>query len=193
MIAFGETPTMTMEAFLHWEPPERADHRWHLVEGEPVCMPPGSVDHGALLAQATMLIGNHLQAGQSECRAIVFPAIVPRISASLNLRVPDLGVTCAPPRGEHVVSNAVLLLEILSPSNEQVVRSNVWTYATIPSVTEILLLHSTRIEAEILRRDAAGAWPEAPEVISGDGELHLASIDFQVKLSDLYATTSMAR
>ena len=74
--------------------------------------------------------------------------------ANENFRVPDLGVTCAPPSREVMVSEPVLLIEILSPSNERENRANVWTYTTIPSVQEILL-----VRERLHRRDAAQAPP----------------------------------
>ena len=53
------------------------------------------------------------------------PGIVPRVPANRNYRIPDLGVTCAPPENGLMVPNAVLLIEILSPSNEAETRSNI--------------------------------------------------------------------
>jgi Uma2 family endonuclease len=50
---------------------------------------------------------------------------VPRVRANRNYRIPDLGVTCAPPENGLMVPNAVLLIEILSPSNEAETRSNI--------------------------------------------------------------------
>ena len=46
----------------------------------------------------------------------------------------------------------VFLLEILSPTNEQDTRDNVWAYMTIPSVQQILLVDSTAVRGEMLRR-----------------------------------------
>ena len=54
---------------------------------------------------------------------------------------------------EYDASDPVLLVEILSPSNRAETWTNVWAYTTIPSVREILVLHSLRIRAELLRRD----------------------------------------
>jgi Uma2 family endonuclease len=182
---------MTVDEFLAWEPPERADHRWHLVEGEPVCMAPNRLDHGAIVAQTVCLIGNHLQASRAGRRVLVHPCIVPRVRAAINLRVPDLGVTFAAPHGGHITSEPALLMEVLSPSNKTMTRDNVWTYATIPTVQEILLLASTRIEAELLRRDAAGAWPEEARILRDGEELELASIGFRATLRAFYATTRL--
>jgi Uma2 family endonuclease len=88
-----------------------------------------------------------------------------------------------------------VLVEILSPSNEAETRANIWAYTTImtiPSVQELLVAHSTRIEAELLRRGADGSWPEQPEIIRADGSLSLASIAFTAPLAAIYRTTALA-
>jgi hypothetical protein len=59
-------------------------------------------------------------------------------------------------------------------------------------VTEILAVHSTRIEAELLRRDGAGNWPKEPEIIGPGGTLALRSIGYSVPLAALYRTTVLA-
>src|SRR5271165_1230278 len=96
---------------------------------------------------------------------------------------PDFGVTCAAPSLGLMVPEPVLLVEILSPSNEAEIRANIWAYTTIPSVQELLVVHSTRIKAELLRRGADGSWPEQPEIIRADGSLSLASMAFTVPLA----------
>ncbi len=85
----------------------------------------------------------------------------------------------------------VLLIEILSPSNQAQTWSNVWTYTSIPTVQEILVLHSSRSGAELLRRSADGAWPGRTAEIDS-GELVLTGIGFHVSLSDLYERTGLA-
>ena len=84
------------------------------------------------------MLGNHLLAQGSACRVVIKPEIVPRVRANRNYRVPDLGVTCAPPSRDSMLPEPVLLLEILSASNEAESWANIWTYISIPSVTEIL-------------------------------------------------------
>jgi Uma2 family endonuclease len=130
---------MTVDEFLVWDPDDMTGRRWQLMDGEPVLMAPAAEPHGAIQAELARLLANHLAERASPCRVIAAPGIVPRVRANENFRVPDLGVTCAPPSREVMISEPVLLIEILSPSNEPETRANVWTYTTIPSVQEILL------------------------------------------------------
>lgn len=118
---------------------------------------------------------------------------MPRIHANRNFRIPDLGVTCAPPSGGQILSDPVLLVEILSPSNESETWANVWAYTTIPSVTEILVVRATRIEAELLRRLPDGNWPSEPARCGADATIDLASIGLTLPLAAFYATTTLRR
>ena len=91
-----------------------------------------------------------------------------------------------------MLQEPVLLIEILSPSNESETRSNIWAYTTLPSVREILAVRSTRIEAELLVRGADGTWPAEPEIIGSAGLVTLPSIGFATGLTAFYRTTALA-
>jgi Uma2 family endonuclease len=184
---------MTVDEFLAWDPGDGTGRRWQLVDGEPVAMAPGSDNHSMIQAELSRLIGNHLVGRGSPCRVGTEPGVIPRVRASENWRIPDLGVTCAAPEGTLGLPAPVLLVEILSPSNYAETRANVWAYTTIPSVQEILILHSTAIEAELLRRGSDGTWPEQPDTIGAGGTVDLPSVGFTAPLASLYRTTSLAR
>lgn len=183
---------MTVDEFLVWDADDLTGRRWQLMDGEPVLMAPAAAPRGAIQAELARLLANHLAERGSPCRVIAAPGIVPRVRANENFRVPDLGVTCAPPSREVMVLKPVLLIEILSPSKEPETRANVWTYTTIPSVQEILLVRSTRVEAEVLRRGRDGTWPEQPAIIHPTDVLELTSLDFTASLASLYRTTGLA-
>ena len=85
-----------------------------------------------------------------------------------------------------------MLIEILSPTNVSRTRDNVRAYRTIPSVAKIVVLRSTDIVAEVLRRRADGTWSDDPEVIGVDDELVLASIGFAEPLCAAYRTSGLA-
>ncbi len=62
MIQALRRPLLTVDEFHAWEPPSGLEHRrWELVDGEPVCMAPPGINHGAIQSQAAMLIGMHLR------------------------------------------------------------------------------------------------------------------------------------
>jgi Uma2 family endonuclease len=184
---------MTLIEFLSWDPGDPTGRTWQLIDGEPVAMAPGSETHGAIQGELIGLLRNHLIEQRSPFRVIAEPGIVPRVRADMNYRVPDVGVTCAPPSHGLMVADPVLLVEILSPSNESDTRANIWAYTTIPSVHELVVVHSTRIEAELLGRNADGSWPEQPEIIGAGDTLRLATIEFSTQLAALYRTTALAR
>lgn len=182
---------MTTAEFRGWDAP--GPGRWQLIDGEPIAMAPTSRTHGALQSELGRLIGNHLAAPGNPCTMVTAPGIVPRVRSEQNFRIPDLAVTCTRyDVEEYDVANPVLIIEILSPSNRAETWQNVWSFTTIPSLREILLLSSTEIRADLLRRDQQGNWPADARVIT-DGDLTLDSIGLTLPLGAIYRTTRLAR
>jgi Uma2 family endonuclease len=190
MSALAKLPVfMSAADFLDWEPGDGM--RYELVDGDPRAMAPAGTIHAYLQNELGSLIRNHLREGGAKCQALANPGVVPHLLSAHNIRIPNLGVTCSPlAPGQAALSDPVLLIEILSPSNQAKTWSNVRAYTSIPSVQEILVLHSTRMAAELLRRTPEGGWPEEPEQITGGG-LVLTSIGFEVSMSELYARTGL--
>jgi Uma2 family endonuclease len=166
---------------------------WQLVDGEPVAMAPASRTHAALQGELGVLIRNHLTDAGSLCTLLTAPGVIPRVRANENFRIPDLAVTrTLYETEEYDAANPVLIVEILSPSNRAETWQNVWSYTTIPSLREILILSSTAVRAELLRRGGDGSWPAASMVVE-DGDLTLDSIGLIVPLASIYRTTRLAR
>jgi Uma2 family endonuclease len=185
-------PHMTVAEFLKWEPDERSGALWQLRDGEPEMMAPASDAHGSIQAELSYLITAHFRSNNRPCRAVTAPGVVPEERSEENCLVPDIGITCAPPTGEHLMHEPLVLMEILSPTNVSKTRANVRGYMTIPTVAEIVVLRSTAIAAEILRRAPDGTWPQQPDIINADGDLRLDSIGFTAPLRDAYRTTNLA-
>src|SRR5262245_45641431 len=182
-------PRMTVAEFIEW-PGDDTGGRSQLIDGEVREIPPGSVARGLIHTSINCLVANCLEAANGPYCALIRPSIVPRVRVSLNLRAPALGVAATPYRPDQfVVSDPILLIEILTPDNTTDIWGNVWSYCTIPSVQEIAVVHSTRVLAELLRRGRDGRWPEEPEEIGPDGKLSFASIDLTCPLYDVYAQT----
>jgi Uma2 family endonuclease len=156
-------------------------------------MSPASTTHGFILAQAAARIARHLEAGGGPCRAGVKPPVVPSTYGRHNARVPDLGVTCSPQEpGTWEMNEPVILIEILSPCNERDTRANVWAYLSIPTVRKILLLSSTDLRGEMLRRRPNGTWPGEPDLLGPEDEVRLDAIGFTCPLRAFYATSGLA-
>jgi Uma2 family endonuclease len=184
-------PRMTVGEFLQWEPDDRSGALWQLRDGEPEMMAPASDRHGSIQCELAYLITAHLRERSSACRLVIAPGVVPAERSEDNCLVPDLGVTCAPPTGEHLMREPLVLIEILSPTNVSKTRANIRAYATIPGVQEIVVVHSTAIVAEILRRGADGGWPQQPEILDASNHLRLDSISFAAPLRDAYRTSGL--
>ena len=183
---------MTVADFLDWSG-DGSGRKFQLVDGELRAMSPGSITHGTIQMTLGRLIGNKLVQDEGACRVVSEPAVTTRVRANINMRVPDLGVTCTPDApGQQTLPDPVLLIEILSPGNTADTWNNVWSYTTIPSVREIAVVHSTRPLIELLRRGTDGNWPAEPEEIGPGDTLHLESIAFSCALSEVYLQTHLA-
>lgn len=180
---------MTVPEFLEWDSGDGL--RYELVDGEPHAMAPASSIHAVLQSELGRLLGNHLRQHRPGCRVLTNPGVLPRMLSTYNFRSPDLGVTCsALSLGQPMMPEPILLVEILSPSNQAKTWSNVWTYTSIQSLQEILVLHSTRVAAEILHRTVDGQWPQDTTRITS-GDLVPSAIDFRVPLAEIYAGTGV--
>lgn len=184
-------PLMTVEAFFDW-PGDGTETRYDLYEGEPRAMAPASPVHGLIQANAARLFGNHLAAAGRRCPVMTEAALTPRLGADINLRIPDVVVTCAPlgPK-DRVVAEPLLIVEVMSPSNERVTQGNVWSYSSIPSVREILLLRSDRAQAEVATKDADGVWPVCRRIYLAGSSVTLESIGLTAAVEDFYALTPL--
>ena len=173
---------MTLAEFLRWE--DGTDTRYELLGGCPVAMAPPAIAHGIL----ALRLGARIDAaprsrspcfGQSE-------AGIARPDRNDTCYIADLAVTCTPPeRGQQLLQDPLLIVEILSPGTALHDRqTKVSDYRRIPSVQEILLIDSTSIFAEVLRREG-DRW--MTEILRGpQATLSLASIGLTAAISELY-------
>ena len=187
-----EAARMTVEAFLAL-PGDGTGRIFELVHGEIRAQDAASDAHGSIQQRLGIILGNHIDANRPGCRVVANPGIKPRLLAKWNYRIPELGVTCTPNRADvRETPDPILLVEVLSPTNEADTWSNVPLYATLPSVQEILLVDSSKVEAMLLRRGADGNWPQEPQTIGAGGVIELTSIGLEVTLAEVYRDTHLA-
>jgi len=173
---------MTVAEFLRWE--DGTDTRYELLAGVPVAMAPPAPPHGFLAARLCARIEGALRS-RRPCM-VQIEAGIARPDRDDTCYVADLAVTCKPPgSGDQLISDPVLIVEVLSPTTGLHDRhTKVADYRRIPSVEEILLIDSTSIFAEVLRREG-DRW--ITEIVRGlQATLSLASIGLTAAMSELY-------
>jgi Uma2 family endonuclease len=173
---------MTLDEFLRWE--DGTDTRYELIDGFPMAMAPPARPHGVLCVRLGAAIDAALRS-RRPCGAPTEAGVV-RPDRDDTYYVADLAVTCTPyRRGEQLVRDPILIVEILSPGTERHDRrTKVPVRRTIESVREILLIDSESVYAEILRR-AGDRW--ITELVQGrDATLRLSSVDLPIAMAELY-------
>lgn len=182
---------MDVAEFIVW-PGDGTGTRYELVDGVLRAMAPASDAHNTIVTRLAVILDGSVRQNWPGCRVVTSPGTQPRITADWNFRIPDIGVTCAPNvSGAVMTPDPILLVEVLSPGNAADTRENVRAYATLPSVTEILVVHATRIRAELLRRDAKGDWPMGPVMVEAGSRVELESLGAGFLLDEAYAGTHL--
>lgn len=111
------------------------------------------------------------------------------ISLSGRYRIPDVGVTpddenCTWEKGK--VTNPVVLIEVLSPSNRgDDFMQKIKDYKSIPSLQEYWLISQDEIHLEGYQRTENGLWLNAAYT-SDDKEIHFPSLDISLRTEKVY-------
>jgi hypothetical protein len=181
---------MTVDELIVWV----GDGRWQLVDGEP--------RHGAGQRNAWHHPGErrlHPDPSFARCRQPMPSRDGPRHRTPRSRPQQHARARCGGhlfanrDAGQLVLPDPLLVVEVLSPTNEQETWENVWTYVSIPSVQEILVLRSASIAADVLRRRTDGTWPEEPIQIGRDETLRLECIGLTCPLAEFYIGTYLVR
>lgn len=184
-------PLMTVDDFLGWDG-DGTDTRYELVDGVLRAMAPTMPTHGIIQANVIAALHAHLGATAPRCRVVTAPGIRPLVRADWNFRIPDVGVTCAPVQpGDRMLMEPRLLVEVLSPSNAADTYENIRAYATIPSIEELIVVHSTRIEIELLVKGVHNIWPANATTLRAGDALVLPSIGLTLPLTQVYEGTGL--
>jgi Uma2 family endonuclease len=179
-------PKMTVAEFMDWDAIGMIG-KLELVDGVVRAMSPASGAHSINQANLAYLLGAHLRQNRPGCRVGTEAPIKPSIHANDNVRVPDLAVTCvASSPNSKLFPDPILIVEVLSPSNQHETWESIRALASLSTMREILVVDSAHIHVEILRRDAAGDWPNVGAVVEG-GSFELTSIGATLNVADVYA------
>ena len=182
---------MTAAEFMDWDGGGMLA-KLELVHGVVRAMSPASGTHSSIQANLSYLIGAHLRAKKLPCRVGTKAPVQPQMHANDNVRAPDLAVTCAPPSKSKIFPDPVLIIEVLSPSNQKDTSDSIYAMSTIPALTEIAVVGSEAVRVEVFRRGTDGSWPKAGEVFEAGATVRLDSIGAELPVSEIYAGTIQA-
>jgi Uma2 family endonuclease len=175
---------MTLAEYLEWEPLQTEKHEF--FGGQVFSQAGGTRRHSLvgsnlLRSVGNLLVGHPCQAHGSDMRV--------HVEATGYQAYPDVSVVCPPVEGdsEHVISNPILLAEVLSPSTEDFDRGTKFGhYRTIPSLREYLVVWQDCARIEQHTKTKEGFWL-LREIIGPEQSIRLESLDdASVKLSDIY-------
>src|SRR5262245_48060069 len=147
---------MTIEEFLAFTDTRPQEERWELIEGVPV-LSPSPTDYHQIVATH---IVTFLMRAKVERNASWFPMIGTgtRVPASANsLPEPDIMVKEHPPTGTSVSDDALVVFEVLSPSNKKADQH--WrrkVYASVPNCRHYVTVSLKAVEVTAYDRD--GRW-----------------------------------
>ena len=182
---------MSVAEFLQW--PGDGTGRWYdLVDGVPRAHAAPSDLHGRMHATVSFLLTAHLRQQFPGCSVVIGGGVRPKLRANWNYRVPDITITCGQnKKGGHDVPDPVIIVELLSPSNKADTWDNVRNYTTVPSISEIVIIDTTRVYADVLVRNSLAHWPDNAVELTGGGTIRFPSINFEMQLDDAYRGTHL--
>lgn len=170
---------MTLEDFLAWE--ERQELPWEFDGLAPVAMTGGTVEQGLIQANLISALHARLRGGPSR----VLGSHV-KIAVAGSIRYPDALVVCSPiPRGTTVITDPVVVFEVLSPSTasvDHIVKNQ--EYRDTPSIRRYVMLEQDPPGATVFSRQG-NDW--VGHVVAGDATLTLPEIGVEVPLAEFYA------
>jgi len=141
--------------------------------GEIFAMAGGSRRHNALASRISAALENARKPG---CIAFQSDQRI-RVLATGKATYPDASMVCGPLEGDPAdptgatITNPMLIVEVLSPTTEQLDRGDKWQhFQLILSLQEYVLVSQSHARVERYRRLAAGGW-EYHDVTEGTVQL----------------------
>jgi Uma2 family endonuclease len=173
---------MSLEAFLAWE--ERQELRWEFDGFEPVAMTGGTSEHSAIQRNVLIAVGGRLRGNPCQ----VYTADL-KIAVAGSIRYPDAFVVCSPlPRGTRVVTDPVVVFEVLSPSTASMdIGVKNQEYRDTPSIRRYVILSQDDRRATVFAREGDD-W--VGRIVAGEKVLEMPEIGISVPLAELYEGVS---
>jgi Uma2 family endonuclease len=179
---------MSLEEFLEWEVTQPTKHEF--VDGDIFAMAGASRAHGTIALNLAALVRPAIR--KTGCQAYIADMkVVP--PGRRSVRYPDLVMTCDPRdlSDEQITRFPKLIVEVLSRNTASIDRGEKFEeYRRIPTLEEYVLVDSTQVLIEVLRR-GDGVWTFTDY---GPGAtFRLNSIALDIRVNDLYEDIELGR
>ena len=170
---------------------ESSQNRYEYIAGEVYAMAGGSQRHNKIsgntyIALTLALKGKFCQTYMSDVKL--------NVAKDSAYYYPDVMVTCAENAAANesaVVTDPVLVIEVLSPSTETIDRrEKLHAYRRLPTLQEYVLISQDMQQVEIYRRQGDVGWLYIP-CEAGDS-VEFASVGVTLPIVELYAGTDVA-
>lgn len=170
---------VTVEEFLRFD--GESDRRYELFGGAIIMMSPPARLHGMMVSRLVRALGNRLS-----------PPCEPQTEAGIRLPwsrldyfQADLAVSCSQPSPDQWCPDPVLIVEVLSPSTEQIDHTvKLRAYRRLASVRHILLVSTEEPSIEHYAR--TGRFWRLADLGPGD-TIALEALGVEILVDELYA------
>lgn len=164
-----------------------SETRSEYLDGGVSPMTGASLNHGRIVVNVTTELVIQLRG--RNCEVLVTEMKV-RVQESRKFFYPDVLVLCGEPQfhdgRKDIITNPVLVIEVLSPSTEAFERGTKFqAYRTIESLKEYLLVAQDRPLVELYVRNEDGKWT-LTETIGLESSLALPSVGCTLNLGAVY-------
>ncbi|MFK7820614.1 MAG: Uma2 family endonuclease [Planctomycetaceae bacterium] len=175
---------MTAAEYLEWERKQDTRHEFH--NGEAFAMAGGTRRHALIGANLVAELRSQLKGGDCESLGSDMQVYVERTGL---YTYPDASVVCPPIEGDsdYLVSNPVLIGEVLSPSTADYDRGTKFAhYRKIASLTDFLVLYQEEPRVEHHSRTTDGNWLLREVAGLGEG-IEIGRLGINLRLAEIYA------
>lgn len=175
----------TLDEFLAWESVQ--PERYEYVDGLITMMTGGTFAHTDIKGNLFAALRTRLRG--SGCRPLIEG---PKLLFDGQCLYPDVAVICGETRPQDdVMTDAVLIAEVLSPTTEARDRGRKWaTYRGLPSLQHYLLIAQDAVLVEIFTREGDGwRWMRCS---SPDDCLALTAVGVELPLAEVYEDIPVA-
>ena len=165
-----------------------SEEKYEYWDGSVFCMSGASLAHNQIASSIIREVGMGLR-GRG-CR-VFGPDMRVKVPIYPPYRYPDVSALCGEPeiervRGQDLLTNPALIVEVLSPSTEAFDRGDKFTYyKSIPSFSEYLLVAQHRHHVSQFVRAEGGVWTFVEFNDVGD-TVACASVPCELPLGEIY-------